>query len=578
MKYSLISNPNPNLTIAQQILVNRGIPLNKINAYLKTTDSCLHAPEDLDSIQVAAFLLLKHLKSNGKIYIQVDSDCDGYTSSALLLNWIYRYNPAALQNIQFGLHPGKEHGLSEQFVDSLEYMQYDLVIVPDAGSNQHDLHEKLLDKSITCIVLDHHEAHEKSKYAIVVNPQLDNYPNKQISGVGVVYKFCKVLDRAVDTDFADDLLDLVSLGMIADMVDMREIETKHLINKGLLNIKNPFIKALCEKQAYSMRDGIIPISVGFYIAPLINAVIRVGTEEEKAGMFRAFLESEAYKEEPSTKRGAKFGEIETVVDKAVRQSTNIKNRQGKLRDSGMLEVIKIIEEQGLNSNQAIIVEAPESLDKNLSGLIANQLMYKYQKPVLLLRPTKEGMLQGSARGYEKSELSDLKSFLLKSDLVEYAEGHGNAFGAGLKKEKLSDLNNYFNFELKDLDFSARYLVDFIFEINNISLSDLFEIANLKHLWGKGLDESMIAIRGLKITKDKLTLMSANQNPTLKIQEGELSFIKFKSSQEELESLLSDGYVEIDIVGKCSINEWNGIFSPQILIEDYSIMSSKAWYF
>lgn len=578
MKYSLISNPNENLTVIQQILVNRGIPLNKINSYLKTSDSCLNAPEELDSIEVAAYVFLKHLRGGKKIYIQVDSDCDGYTSSALLLNWIYRYSPQSLEHISFGLHPGKEHGLSESFVDSLERGQYDLIIVPDAGSNQFDIHEKLLDKNITCIVLDHHEASERSRYAIVVNPQLDNYPNKQISGVGVVYKFCKYLDSAVDTDIAEDLLDLVSLGMIADMVDMREIETKHLINKGLLNIKNPFIKALCEKQAYSMRDVIIPISIGFYIAPLINAVIRVGTEEEKEGMFKAFLEFYAYQEEASTKRGAKFGDTETVVDKAVRQSTNIKNRQGKLRDTGMLEIVKIIEEQELHKNQAIIVEAPESLDKNLSGLIANQLMYKYQKPVLLLRPTKEGMLQGSARGYEKSELSDLKSFLLKSNLVEYAEGHGNAFGAGLKKENLSNLTNYFNFELKDLDFSARYLVDFVFEANNLCLSDLLEIANLKHLWGKGLDESMIAIRGLKVTKDKLILMSANQNPTLKIQEGELSFIKFKSSQEELESLLSDGYVELDIIGKCSINEWNGVFSPQILIEDYSIVSTKTWYF
>lgn len=578
MNYALIANINNNLTVTEQILSNRGIPFNKINSYIKTTDSCLNPPELLDSIQIAAFLLLKHLKSSSKIYIQVDSDCDGYTSSALLLNWIYRYSPDSLQNIKFGLHPGKEHGLSNDFVDNLEKGEYSLVIVPDAGSNQHDLHEKLLDKNITCIVLDHHEAHEKSRYAIVVNPQLDDYPNKQISGVGVVYKFCQVLDRAVDTNFAEDFLDLVSLGMIADMVDVREIETKHLINKGLLNIKNPFIKALCEKQAYSMRDGIIPISIGFYIAPLINAVIRVGTEEEKSTMFRAFLEIEAYKEEPSTKRGAKFGDIETVVDRAVRQSTNVKNRQSKLRDSGMLDIIKIIEEQGLNNNQAIIVEAPESLDKNLSGLIANQLMYKYQKPVLLLRPTKEGMLQGSARGYEKSELSDLKSFLLKSNLVEYAEGHGNAFGAGLRKENLSQLNSYFNFELKDLDFSARYLVDFIFEINDLCISDLLEIANLKHLWGKGLDESMIAIKGIKITKEKISLMSANQNPTLKIQEGGLSFIKFKSSQEELESLLSEGYVEIDVVGKCSINEWNGIFSPQILIEDYSIVSTKTWYF
>ena len=578
MKYQLISEPNDNLTAVEQILTNRGIPLSKISSYLKSTDSCLNSPDQLESLSIAAFLLIKHLKLGSKIYIQVDSDCDGYTSSALLLNWIYRFNPESIKNISFGLHPGKEHGLSDAFVDGLEKGQYDLVIVPDAGSNQFDLHEKLLDKNITCIVLDHHEASERSKHAIVVNPQLDSYPNKQISGVGVVYKFCKYLDSVLEVDIADSLLDLVSLGMIADMVDMREIETKHLINKGLLDIKNPFIKALCEKQAYSMRDGITPTSIGFYIAPLINAAIRVGTEEEKDTMFKAFLEFCAYKEEPSTKRGAKFGDIETVVDKATRQSTNIKNRQTKLRDDGMAKVVDIIETQSLDSNKIIIVEAPESLDKNLSGLIANQVMYKYQKPVLLLRGAKDGVLQGSGRGYDKSELDDLKEFLNGSSLVEYAEGHGNAFGVGVKIDNVVPLISYFNKQLKDLDFSPKYLIDFDFESNNLDIQSLFEIANLKHLWGKGLDEPFILIRGLKITKEKLTLMSQNQSPTLKIQEGPLSFIKFKSSQQEYESLASDGFVEIDLIGKCALNEWNGNISAQILIEDYEIKSNQTWYF
>ena len=68
MKYELISSPNENYTISEQILVNRGIPLNKINSYIRSTDSCLNEPELLDSIEIAAFLLLKHLNNNSKIY------------------------------------------------------------------------------------------------------------------------------------------------------------------------------------------------------------------------------------------------------------------------------------------------------------------------------------------------------------------------------------------------------------------------------------------------------------------------------------------------------------------------------
>jgi hypothetical protein len=59
----------------------------------------------------------------------------------------------------------------------------------------------------------------------------------------------------------------------------------------------------------------------------------------------------------------------------------------------------------------------------------------------------------------------------------------------------------------------------------------------------------------------------------------VSLIKFKSSEEEYERLYSDlGCVIIDIVGKCDINEWRGNVTPQIKIEDYSIVDRQDYYF
>ncbi|MGN0992842.1 MAG: hypothetical protein ACI4PE_02865 [Bacilli bacterium] len=70
-----------------------------------------------------------------------------------------------------------------------------------------------------------------------------------------------------------------------------------------------------------------------------------------------------------------------------------------------------------------------------------------------------------------------------------------------------------------------------------------------------MDEPYIAIHNLKVSKDMLTLMSPDKKPTLKITlPNKVSLIKFNSSEEEYEQLLSDGYVAIDIVGKCNINE------------------------
>ena len=302
----------------------------------------------------------------------------------------------------------KEHGFDiDRFVENRLQNYVDLVVIPDAGSNEFDKHKALREMGIPMIILDHHHAEKKTTDAIIVNNQLSDYPNKELSGVGVVYKFCKALDEWFDVNYADDFLDLVAVGMVADLMSLREMETKYLINQGLLNIKNQFLKALFDKQAYQLRNGVTPFGVGFYIGPVINAVIRTGNVEEKNVMFSAMLDWNANKEVPSTKRGHKKGEVELLYNQAVRLATNLQRKQKDLRDSAMGAVIEKIETEELYNNKILMVDISDlEIPKTLTGLIANQIMAKYQQPVLLLRHTDKGMLEGSGRGYEKSELKD----------------------------------------------------------------------------------------------------------------------------------------------------------------------------
>lgn len=80
-----------------------------------------------------------------------------------------------------------------------------MLIIPDAGSNQYDLHEKLQERGIDTLILDHHECERESNVAIVINNQLSSkYQNKSFSGVGIVYKFCQALDDKLGIRLADD--------------------------------------------------------------------------------------------------------------------------------------------------------------------------------------------------------------------------------------------------------------------------------------------------------------------------------------------------------------------------------------
>lgn len=342
---------------------------------------------------------------------------------------------------------------------------------------------------------------------------------------------------------------------------------------------------MVDEQAFSLKNGLSPFGIAFYIAPYINATVRVGTQNEKLILFESMLDYKGYEQIPSTKRGCK-GQTETRVEQACRNCNNIKNRQTKARDTS-LEIIKsLIINNNLLDNKILLVQLEEDLatEKTLTGLIANQLMAEYQKPVLLLNKVidedKNITWEGSGRGLSNSKFDDFRQFIVDSHLANWGEGHANAFGCSISDDKINDFITYSNDKLKDFNFSPSYKVDYIFNHADMKNEDILALAELKSIWGQGVEEPLIAIENVKVHNSNIRLMSANKNPTLKITlPNGISLIKFRSSEEEYQKLCSElGCVTINIVGKCERNMWNGIVSPQILLEDYEIVGRTEYYF
>ena len=579
MEYQLIVPSIPLkeiMTAVEQVLANRGIRPEDVEHYLNTTDEDILSPLLIMNISEGVKILVGAIARGDKVLIQIDSDCDGYTSAAYFINYLNRLFPGFVQsNIYYRIHTGKQHGI---IVDTVPE-DVKLVVALDSSSNDYEEHRLLKERGIDVLVIDHHEADQVSENAVVINNQLCDYPTKSLSGVGMVYKFCSYMDELLNVDYADDYLDLVALGMVADMMDLRDFETRHLITRGLENIRNPYFKGMVDKQAYSLKDQITPTGVAFYIAPYVNATIRMGTQEEKLMLFESMLDYRGYELVPSTKRGCK-GQQETRVEQACRNCTNIKNRQTKARDAALENIERIIKEQNLLANKILAVKLDSfAADRNLTGLIANQLMGKYQRPVLLLNKTEDGW-EGSGRGYDKSKFDNFREFLNESGLVMYAEGHANAMGVGITDPNFATFMEYSNQALAEFDFTPCYKVDFIFNGNNFRGKDIVEIAELKSLWGQGVGEPLVAIEHINVYSGNVTLMSADRNPTLKITlPNGTSLIKFKSSKEEYEKFSSSvGCITINVVGKCERNVWNGTVTPQIIIEDYEIVGEQKYYF
>lgn len=582
MKYKLI-NPVIHSSI-EQILINRGIPLKEVNHYLNTTDEDINEPEAFGPvIRVATTTLITAISEEKNAIIIVDADCDGYTSSALLINYLYDLFPNwVLNHLDWYIHEDKAHGLEDCYKKIIEANIYDLALLPDSSSNDYDFHKKLLDAGIISIVLDHHEADQISKAAAaVVNNQLSDYPNKQLSGVGVAWQFCRLIDKYLNANYANNYLDLVALGLVADMQSMTSFETKHLIIKGFKdeNIKNPFIYYMAEKNKFSLGDHITPMGAAFYIAPFVNAMTRSGTIEEKTILFNSMLKFKAFEEVPSTKRGHKLGEKEKLVEQAVRVATNVKNRQTKAQDTGMELLESKIEKENLLQHKVLLfLLEPGQVDKNIAGLVANKYAPKYMRPCCVL--TRVGdKYQGSARGCDKVGINNFKDICNESGVINWAAGHQGAFGLSIDASAVPAFLKTTDILLMDMPDEPIYKVDFIYSEKYNCWQDILDIASLEDLWGKDMDEPLIAIAGVSVTSDIVTLMSPDKKPTLKIVlPNRISLIKFNSSQEEYDKFNTEGYLIVDFIGKANKNEWMGRVTPQIFIEDYEIKEFHKYCF
>ena len=575
MEYQLINKPISRLQEIEQILMNRGIPLIDVYRYLHTSPVDIIPPTEIANIKEGASLLVKHISQNSKVMLQIDSDCDGFTSFAVFMNYLNNLFPAFVQNnIVYKTHKGKSHGID---IDEIP-KDTKLVIALDASSNEYEIHQKLREAGMDVLIIDHHEATEVSPDACVINNQLCDYPNKSLSGVGMVYKFCCYLDQLLDVDHADKYLDLVALGMIADMMDLRYFETKHLIQLGCENIRSPFIKMMMARNEYSIKGQLTPFTVGFYIAPYINAVARVGTQEETLLLAESMLEYRAYEQIPSTKRGCS-GQTESRVEQACRTANNVRNRQNKARDVSTEFVDKLIETNNLLDNKILVVQAPKAngLDTNITGLIGNQTSAKYQHPVLILNERNhdgEIWWEGSARGLSDSELTNFKEFLINTGLVEYAEGHPNAFGVGIKDQNIQKFIEFTNEKLKDIDFRPIYWVDFIYKSDTLNPNTILTIGQYNYLWGQSLDKPKIAIEDINITPNNVQVM---KGPSLKFTINGIEYIKFKAAEEEIKLFQDNAIVNITIVGECDINTWGGVERPQIIIVDYEVNKAIKYY-
>ncbi len=557
-----------------QYLMSLGIEKKNLMSFIdKPKDSDADNPETLEHIKEAAEVLVKRLDCGAKVFVQVDSDTDGYTSAAVLISYLRKRWPNI--KIVHRLHNGKEHGVVPETVPA----DCSVVIIPDAGSNQFDEQNYLASIGKTVIILDHHEVDKmEDTQAYIVNNQLSpNFTNKNMSGVGVVYMFIQYLDKYYFSDLESiyrNYLDLTAIGIIADAMLMTSLGNNYIAYYGLNNIKNQFIYELALKQSRGIPDPahLTKIGVAFYIAPVINGVIRYGTPEDKEMVFKALTTENDTEDYQTEYRGVV--RHENLYQYASRLAMNAKGRQDSAKKKSFEWICDKIDSEGWCNDNIIIAALDEKesakVSPNITGLIAMELVTHYNKPALVLRKTEfeeQEVYGGSGRNGNFYGLPNLKDFLHEAGAF-YVEGHQSAFGCFLKPDQVQSIRDYANSHLSMSSFESVYQVDYWFDGSHpVDYDMLMAFAKYGHLWGSAIPQPKFAFSGRYTQKDIFVM--GKDKSSLKINGGEIDFVAFKA-REIIDKIAEQPEGTYLIVGRPQLNDYGGMTSVQIMIDDIEI--------
>ena len=565
MKIKLV-NDNITSDYTKNLLRARGV--DNIDDFLSPSEKNLQSWEDLDNIKLGVDLVKNTINDKKPYAILIDPDNDGFTSFAILYQYLKRLNPE--KEIEYFVHSAKQHGLEDTY-QVFQDKEYSIVFLPDSSSNDGVFAKEI---NAPICVIDHHEIdNEPSDNMIVINNQSSaKYKNKYLSGAGMVWQFCRAMDYYFGHEWAYDYTDLAAVGICGDAMSGLEIENQYIWSYGFSHINNFFLKTLIDKQNFSMKGIVNPTTVAFYISPLLNAVTRVGTTEEKLHMAEAFINGE--KLIPSNKKGHK-GELVALAAEATRECVNAKSRQARILDNIEEKIDIKINKKDLLINKVLFVELDDDDDfpSTLNGLLATRLTNKYSRPAIVARANDDGYIRGSARAIKTENMDSFKQYLEESEMFEYVLGHPLAFGCSISSYNLDKFFSYSNDSLKDVELGEKcYSVNFIRDAMDNDIDNLIrDVGEYGYIWSNQNDEPTLYIDNIILSANEIQIIGTNRD-TVKFIKNGITYIKFKAN-ELIDELSGMKDIIMKIVGRCNINEWNGIKNPQIIIDDYEIIDN-----
>lgn len=550
------------LLLIEKLAKVRGI--KNLEEWMNPPSSSVNSPYNLLNIDKAVEIIIKAIHKQMKICIVADIDTDGVCSTGIMYNYLRELTP----NIVY-IHAQRSqgHGL-ETVLDKIED-DVDLVIIVDSSSNSVEACKELSEKGVPIVIIDHHKIDRENPYAVIVNCQLGDYPNKHLSGSAMCYKVCQVLDEYLSIELADDFRDLSAIGIVADMMDIKNMENRYLIYNGINNINNLGIKEILKQSKIDYSDGINTTNISFKIAPIIGACSRFDKIELALELVTTDDENRA----------------KELVKEMIAMNEERKANQKKYVENAI---------ESIDTSNNIIVYVDNDIDSGFRGLIATEFVERFQKPVLVLshftyegEESKNNKYMGSARSVG---VIPLQSLCMDSGLFHFAQGHEGAFGVSFAEEDLDKIISYFNDTLDSTDLQKSIEYDLELEASDIEEMDIKQVEKFSKIVGQGFPEPKFLVKGLvaeegytqKLGNHVRAVMGSNKDTVKIICEDEFALMKFRTQDTYAQDIETHFYdksnfaTEIDAIGSLNLNRFyhgghkRWITTKQVFLEDYRI--------
>lgn len=420
--------------VLHRVLAARGVQ-NEQELDFSLAD--LPRPEHLPDIEKACARLVQAHKDHETILIVGDYDCDGATSTALMMRVLRAMDFDSVDYVipDRALHG---YGLSPAVIDvGFERHKPSLIITVDNGVSANEAIDYAASKHIDVVVTDHHlPADTLPKAVAVVNPSRadSKFPSANIAGVGVAFYFLVALRKALldagrlaRTVRLADWLDLVAIGTVADVVPIDSVN-RILVEQGLRRIRAgsalPGVASLI-KVAKKDIHALSSIDIGMVIGPRLNAAGRI--DDMDVGV-RCLLADEPSEAELLAKSLQGLNDRRRSIQSDVQEDAE-----------RIVEEIKSSTELSDRTRFAYAVHQPD-WHQGVIGIVAGRLKDQLHLPVVVFASDEAGLLKGSARSIPGVNIRDMLVNVNHAlpGVIERFGGHAMAAGLTMQAAGFDD--------------------------------------------------------------------------------------------------------------------------------------------